>query len=114
MQSTLVYDDDCGFCTRSARFVARHSSVVIVGFSEMTPALRERLPPTYRECVHYLTDDAIYSCGEAVERAVAETDLAPAWVFTVLRHVPGYSFARERGYRLVADNRSTVSAFIRN
>ncbi|WP_136687725.1 thiol-disulfide oxidoreductase DCC family protein [Halorhabdus amylolytica] len=112
MQPTLVYDDDCGFCTRSARFVARHGSVRIVGFSELSHEQRERLPPEYQECAHLLTDDTVYSCGEAVERAFAETELAPAGLFDALGRVPGYPATRERVYRWVAENRGTVGRLL--
>jgi len=112
MESILVYDDDCGFCTRAARFIARHGNVGIVGFSELSPAHRERLPPDYRECAHLLTDDAVYSCGEAVEQAFAETELAPAAVFDKLGRLPGYPATREHVYRLVAENRGTVGRLL--
>ena len=46
MEPTLVYDDDCGFCTRAAAFVARHGTVELVGFAELSPSLRERLRGT--------------------------------------------------------------------
>jgi len=108
----LVYDDDCGFCTRSARFVRRHGSVRIVGFGELTPDLKARLPADYRECAHFLTDEAVYSCGEAVERAFGTTELVPGGLFALLRGVPGYPFLREWGYRQVADNRGTIGRLL--
>lgn len=112
MQPTLVYDDDCGFCTRAARFVARHGSVRLVGFSELSPSLRARLPADYESCAHFVTDGAVYSCGEAIERALATTELAPAALFAGLRAVPGYPATRERLYRAVADNRETVGRLL--
>ncbi|WP_181684717.1 thiol-disulfide oxidoreductase DCC family protein [Halorhabdus salina] len=112
MAPTLVYDDDCGFCTRSARFVARHGRVEIVGFSELSEALRDRLPEDYRECAHLVTDETVYSCGEAVERGLAKTELVPPGFFRAIRAVPGYAWARERGYRWVAKNRATVSRIL--
>ncbi|WP_135663136.1 thiol-disulfide oxidoreductase DCC family protein [Halorhabdus rudnickae] len=112
MPPTLVYDDDCGFCTRSARFIARHGDVRIVGFTELSPQQRERLPAEYRDCAHLLTDDAVYSCGEAVERAFAETELAPTVLFDALGRLPGYPSTREHVYRWVAENRGTVSRLV--
>ncbi|MFW5917981.1 MAG: thiol-disulfide oxidoreductase DCC family protein [Haloferacaceae archaeon] len=108
MRPTLVYDDDCGFCTRAARFVARHGSVELVGFSELSPSLRDRLPPDYRTCSHLLTEEGVYSCGESIERALAETELLPAALFSVFRTVPGYPALREWGYRRLANNRGTI------
>ena len=102
---TVVYDDDCGFCTWSVEFAARRGEFELVGFSELTPARRDRLPDDYERCVHLLVGDDVYSCGEATERALA--DLYPwlAPVFARLRRVPGYPRVRERCYRLVADHR---------
>ena len=112
MTPTLVYDDDCGFCTRAAEFVARHGSVEIGGFAELSPSLRDRLPPDYRECAHLVTDDAVYSCGESIERALAETELLPAALIDVLGTVPGYPALREWGYRRVANNRGTIGRLL--
>ena len=108
MPSILVYDDDCGFCTRAARFVARHGSVELVGFSDQTPSLREVLPPDYRECAHLVTSEGVYSCGEAMTRSLAKTQLVPPGVFATLRRVPGYRPLRERCYRWVARNRGLL------
>jgi len=73
----LVYDDDCGFCTRSAEWVARRADVELVAFSDLMPDQRARLPENWRQCAHLLTDDAVYSCGEAMERAFALTGAVP-------------------------------------
>ncbi|PSP73649.1 DUF393 domain-containing protein [Halobacteriales archaeon QS_3_64_16] len=101
----LVYDDDCGFCTWSAAFVARHDEVELVGFSELTADQRARLPADYEQCAHLLTDRRVYSCGEAMEEAFARTDLAPADLVPLLRKLPGHANRREKGYRWVANNR---------
>ena len=111
----LVYDDDCGFCTRSARFIRRHSggsAIDIVGFSDLTPEQRARLPVDFRDCAHLITDETVYSCGEAVEQAFARTKLVPIGLPRVLDTVPGYPLVRERGYRLVADNRGRISRLL--
>jgi predicted DCC family thiol-disulfide oxidoreductase YuxK len=102
---TLVYDDDCGFCTWWARWAARNADVTLVGFAELDEADRARLPADYTDCVHLLTTDAVYSCGEAVERVLARTDGTLADAFAELREVPGYEQFRERVYRFNADRR---------
>ena len=112
MKPILVYDDDCGFCTRSALFIARHGDVRIVGFAELAPAVRDRLPENYRDCAHLLTSDEVYSCGEAVERAFAETELVPTALIDTLGRVPGYPTVRERVYGWIADNRGTVGRLV--
>lgn len=105
----LVYDDDCRFCTRAARFVARHGVVELVPFSAVTPDQRARLPEDWESCAHLLTDDAVYSCGAAMERAFELTGLPPAAVLPAARRLPGWTRLREAGYRTVADNRGRLS-----
>ncbi len=105
-RARLVYDDDCGFCTWSAFLVAEHApDVEPVGFSALSAADRERLPPGWERCAHLLVDGRRYSCGEAMTRAYERTDLPLAWLLPSLRRVPGFALAREAGYRVVAANR---------
>lgn len=101
----LVYDGDCGFCTWSAEFVARHGEFELVMFDELSADQRARLPADFEQCAHLLTDRRVYSCGEAMEEAFARTDLAAAEVVPLLRRMPGHSMRRERGYRWIANNR---------
>ena len=102
----LVYDDDCGFCKWCVRIAVRHGEFEPVGFGELSPDQRARLPGNYESCMHLLTDEAVYSCGEALEHVVAR--FGPGWraAVNVARRVPGWSTLRERGYRFVADRRS--------
>ncbi|MFB6218273.1 MAG: thiol-disulfide oxidoreductase DCC family protein [Halobacteriaceae archaeon] len=101
----LVYDDDCGFCTRAARHVARRGVVELVGFSELGPDQRARLPPDWEECAHLLTDDAVYSCGEAMVRAYELTGTRPARLVPLARRLPGYAWLRDGVYGFVAAHR---------
>jgi predicted DCC family thiol-disulfide oxidoreductase YuxK len=104
---TLVYDDDCGFCTWCAEWVAERSDMRIVGFAELTSDLRERLPDDYETCAHLVTEGDVYSCGAAMEEAFVRTetgrDARPAVDF--LRQFGDYERLRDRTYRWVADNR---------
>lgn len=109
---TLVYDDDCGICTRAALFVDRNADVRLVGFSDLTAELRERLPADYERCAHLVTDEGVSSCGEAMERAFEYTGLPPAGLLPYVRRVPGYESAREGTYRLVADNRPLIARLL--
>ena len=109
----LVYDDDCGFCTWVAAFADRHGRFELVGFADVTPDQRARLPGGWRECVHLLTDDAVYSCGEATEQIFARTNDGLDALFPVLRRLPGYPAARERLYRWGADNRDVWGKIVR-
>ena len=112
-RATLVYDDDCGFCTWWARWAARNADVSLVGFSELGESERERLPPDYESCAHLLTADAVYSCGEAVERVLARSDRTLSCVLDELREVPGYERFRERFYRFNADRRDLWGKLVR-
>jgi len=104
---TLVYDDDCGFCTWCARRIGEQSDVTLCGFSELDAATRERLPENYEQCAHLVTADAVYSCGESIEEAILQSevgaDLRP--VVDLFRQFENYGTLRERAYRVVADRR---------
>jgi len=109
----LVYDDDCGFCTWSAEYAAARGRFELVGFAELTPDQRARLPDDYEECAHLLTADAVYSCGEAVELAAAKLGLSHRLAVAVFRTIPGSDRAREPLYRWVADRRSLWGKVLR-
>jgi len=109
----LVYDDDCGFCTWCAAFARRHADVEPVGFGELSPDQRARLPEDYETCAHLLTDERVYSCGAAVERALGEINPVVGALFTALRRVPGYPSLRERLYRWGADRRDWWGKIVR-
>lgn len=110
---TLVYDDDCGVCTRSALFIVRRTTIDPVGFSELTDELRARLPTDFERCAHLVVDGSVYSCGEAMERAYEQTGLPPSGLLPLFRRIPGYEPLRERGYRIVANNRPLIGRLIR-
>ena len=110
----LVFDDECGFCTWCANFAARHGDVDLVGFEELTADQLARLPEDYERSAHLLTDDAVYSAGEAIERTLAHDFPVLAPVFAVLREVPGYERLRERLYRWGADNRDLLGNVVRD
>lgn len=112
MRPVLVFDDDCGICTRSAEFLARHDGFDLVGFSELTPEQRNRLPEDWEDCAHFLTDEAVYSCGEAMDEAFARTRLVPYGLVRSLRRVPGYRPVRNRVYRFIADHRPEIGRMI--
>jgi predicted DCC family thiol-disulfide oxidoreductase YuxK len=110
---TLVYDDDCGFCTWWARWAARNADVALVGFSDLSEEELARLPDGYEDCAHLLTGTDVYSCGEAVERVLARADGTLDDVFEGLREIPGYERFRERAYRFNADRRDLWGRIVR-
>lgn len=114
MVARLVYDDDCGFCTWCARVAERYAPVEAVGFADLADAdtdresedLRARLPESYENCAHLVVGRTVYSCGEAIEQALARTHPAVGLLFGGLRSVPGYPRLREDLYRWGADRRA--------
>jgi predicted DCC family thiol-disulfide oxidoreductase YuxK len=110
--ATFVYDDDCGFCTWWAEFFERRSDLDVVGFSATTTAERERLPDDWAECAHLLTDERVYSCGEAIEAALERTGLLPGGARTFLNQFADYGRFRERLYREAADRRDLWGRFV--
>jgi predicted DCC family thiol-disulfide oxidoreductase YuxK len=110
----FVYDDDCGFCTWWADYFVDRTALEPVAFSALTDDQLDRLPEDYEECAHLLTDDAVYSCGAAIERAMARAEVPPGSddVFGFLRQFSDYQQGRERLYRAVADRRDTWGQFL--
>jgi len=114
---TVVYDDDCGFCTWTADFLRRNAredvDLEFVGFSDLEgrEELRERLPEDYEDCAHLFADGELHSCGAATEQALLLTEHAPGWAddfVTFLRNFDDYRGLREAAYELVADNRDSL------
>ncbi|NEU55809.1 DCC1-like thiol-disulfide oxidoreductase family protein [Halorussus sp. MSC15.2] len=112
--ATLVYDDDCGFCTWWADFFERRSDLRIVGFSELTDEQRERLPDDYEECSHLLADGEVYSCGESLEQALVRSEVGSdlTQVVRFLRNFEDYDRLRENVYRQVADHRGLLGQVV--
>jgi len=112
--ATLVYDDDCGFCTWWADLIAAHSAMDLVGFSALSAELRDRLPEAYEECAHVVTDDAVYSCGEAIEVATLRSEYGDEVepLVDFLRNFEEYGRLRERAYRWAADNRDKLGLVV--
>lgn len=109
----LVFDDDCGFCTWCAEYADARGVFEPVGFSELTPDQRARLPRGYEDCVHLLTDDAVYSCGQAVEEVLARLGPSERTLVKFLRLLPNHERVRGPLYRTMADGRALWGRFVR-
>jgi len=113
-EATLVYDDDCGFCTWWAEFVEARSDIPLVGFSELDehPDLRARLPEDYERCSHLVTDEDVYSCGASIEEALVRSEICQGLDLSgpvgFFRTFQDYNRAREAGYRWVAEHRDLL------
>jgi len=111
---TLVYDDDCGFCTYWVEYVAERSDLAVVGFSELSVDLRERLPADYEDCAHLVTDEGVLSCGAAMEEAFLRTGRAGPLTEPIrfARQFEEYDSFREWGYRWAADHRALLGKLV--
>lgn len=111
---TFVYDEECGFCTWLAGYFGERTDLELVSFAELTDEQRERLPEGFRECAHLVTDDAVYSCGAAVEQALARADVPPGSgeLFEFLGQFRDYERFRERAYHGLAEQRGLLGQFL--
>lgn len=108
MTLLFVYDHDCGFCTWWAEFFEEVTDVEIIGYNELDDQLLERLPEDYEQCAHLVTEERVYSCGEAVEQTFARSAVGkPAEpLIDLFRQSALYEDVREGSYRQVADRRA--------
>lgn len=108
MGGTLIFDGECGFCTRSRDFLVRldrrnrvHTEPLQGdGVAERTGISREEL----EKSVTWLDEDgARYSGAHAVNAALAAAlgTRIPLWIY----RVPGVRQLQEALYRWVAANR---------
>lgn len=105
----LIFDGDCGFCTTSARFLARW--VIRGGATSVMPWQRLELaelgltPEQCQEAVQWVGGDGQRASGHA---AIAEALRAGQLVwrpFGSLFMAPGFSWIAERSYSWVAAHR---------
>lgn len=104
----LVYDDECSFCTWAAKFTARRSNIELVGFSDLSANQQARLPPNYEVCAHLLTEDAVYSCGRAMEEALVQAYPALDSIFESAHDIPYYPMIREAVYHRISNHRGLI------
>jgi predicted DCC family thiol-disulfide oxidoreductase YuxK len=102
----LVYDGDCGFCTKSARLAARlPSRCEIVAWQHADlAALGATQERAAYELLWVTPDGRIYGGADAVAMLLRDS----GGMFAVLGGVlgwPGLRSVAHRLYRLIADNR---------
>lgn len=112
MDPKLVYQHDCRFCTWAAKWADEHDEFEPLGFDQLTDIERARLPNDYEECAHLITDDAVYSCGEAVERVLVRAGVLPTSVVGFLRQFKDYPRLCDAVYHFVSDRRDLLSMAI--
>ncbi|MCI0686056.1 MAG: DUF393 domain-containing protein [Sporichthyaceae bacterium] len=102
----LVYDGDCGFCTRSVRLVERmptRCEIVAWQFADLDAlgATRERAE---YEVLWVATDGRVYGGADAVAMLLRDCG-GPYVLLGVLIRLPLLRSVARWLYRLVADNR---------
>jgi predicted DCC family thiol-disulfide oxidoreductase YuxK len=104
---TIVYDDDCGFCTWAAEYADAHGHFHLLGFSELSPSERARLPENYEDCMHVFDGDETYSCGEGAEFVASKLNTAEGTLFRAFGSLPegARHRVREPVYGFVANHR---------
>ncbi|KRF41616.1 hypothetical protein ASG96_05510 [Terrabacter sp. Soil810] len=106
---TLVYDADCGFCTRSVQFVQRwvdrRDRYDVRRWQSLDLAAVGLTAQDCDEAAQFVTADGEVRSGH---RAIASaaTHGAPGWrPVGALLMAPGVSWVAARAYRWVADHR---------
>ena len=110
----LVYDGECGFCSRSAEFVRRRARVPVrlVRFTELDGwgVLTSLDAAQVARSAHYVTPDGIeYHGGESITRSLR---LVRSGAAAGLLDLWGLALLRELLYALVAGNRSAFSRLL--
>jgi len=109
---TVLYDEGCGFCTRTALRVARPPRVVVAPIgSELGSVLLRDLTTEERYAAAHVVDAmGRRSSGGAVLGPLARTFPAGEPLAAVFEAFPGVT---ERLYGLVARNRGLISRMTR-
>ncbi|MBT5775668.1 MAG: DUF393 domain-containing protein [Dehalococcoidia bacterium] len=113
-RALLVYDDDCGLCSRVAKFVARGATeeLELVGFSELPldGVLEGLSESALWASAHFVSAEGVeYHGGESVTQAAR---LLPGGQVAALLDRPVLRGLREIGYRLVVWQRERISRWL--
>jgi len=102
----LVYDGDCGFCTKSARLAARlPSRCEIVAWQHADlDALGITQERAEYELLWVTQDGRVHGGADAVAMLLRDSGALFALLGAVLR-LPGVRSVAHRLYRVIADNR---------
>jgi predicted DCC family thiol-disulfide oxidoreductase YuxK len=113
-RALLVYDDDCGLCSRVARFIARGATeeLQLVGFSELPldGVLEELSESELWGSAHFVSAAGVeYHGGESMTQAAR---LLPGGQMLAQIDRPVLRALREIGYRLVVWQRARISPWL--
>lgn len=103
----LVYDADCGFCTRSAKWLARSQRVHIKPWQALDLEQHGLTEEMVTEAAYWY-DNGSLQAGEA---AIAQALIARGGVWQIPGRVillPGIRFVASRVYKVIARNRHAM------
>jgi predicted DCC family thiol-disulfide oxidoreductase YuxK len=105
--ATLVFDGDCGFCTRSVALMPKS----IARTTEVVPYQRADLaalgltPEQCADAVQWVADDGSIASGHAACGRAMQQGSLPLRIIGTLLLLPPLSWLSAGLYRLVANNR---------
>jgi predicted DCC family thiol-disulfide oxidoreductase YuxK len=113
-QATVIYDSDCGFCRWSLALLlrvdrSRRLRPLALGTTEADELLGDLEPDERAASWHLVASDGSRESAGAALPKVLELLPGGALPAAVLTHFPGVT---ERGYRWVADHRSSLSRLV--
>ncbi len=112
----LLWDGDCGFCGRSARWLERQSgnAVQYCPYQEALADYPELCESELEQAVHLIEPDGSVCHSAAAISRVLATQPRYAWLDRWYRRNRLFAALSEWGYRRVANNRSLISSLTRN
>lgn len=109
LQRTLIYDADCGFCTRSAKWLARGGSVKIKPWQGIRDLEALGLTESMVETAAYWADGG--EVQAAAEEAIASALIAKGSGWQIAGRfilLPGVRQLAKPVYKLIAKNRHAM------
>lgn len=109
LERTLIYDADCGFCTRSAKWLARGGKVNIKPWQGIRDLEAIGLTEKMVEAAAYWADGG--KIEAVAEAAIAWSLIAKGGVWRLAGRIillPGIRFIASRVYKVIARNRHNM------
>jgi predicted DCC family thiol-disulfide oxidoreductase YuxK len=108
----LVYDGECGFCTRCARWVELHADKVeVVPWQSLDLAAVGLTQQQVRDSAYWIEGPSVSGAEGAVARSLMRCGATYAVIGRALL-LPGVRFVAAPGYRFVARHRRWFSALL--
>ena len=111
LNATMIFDGDCGFCSRSARFAVERVRVTcsVVSYQRADRAALGLTAAECAEALRFVAPDGTRFQGAAAVSQALRTGTAPWRGLGAVIDAPGVRVLAEHVYRFVARHRGTVS-----